>query len=77
MCIWASTARRGRIMVKDLEIEPSGNIWLVLNLDRSVQQEWAAGTLEHGIVVTASLAANLLAAEPARRAADLWGAAAY
>ena len=58
---WASTARRGQLMVKDLEIEPSGNIWLVLNLDRSVQQgSGAAGTLEHGIVVTASLAANLL-----------------
>lgn len=58
---WPSTARRGRMMVKDLEIEPSGNIWLVLNLDRRVQQgEGALGTLEHGIVVAASLAADLL-----------------
>jgi len=58
---WASTARRGRMMVKDLEIEPSGNIWLVLNLDRRVQQgEGPTDTLEQGIVVAASLAAELL-----------------
>lgn len=58
---WASTARRGRMMVKDLEIEPSGNIWLVMNLDASVQQgEGPSSTLEYGIVVTASLAAELL-----------------
>lgn len=58
---WASTARRGRIMVKDLEIEPSGNVWLVLDLDRRVQEgEGQYGTLEHGIVVAASLAADLL-----------------
>jgi uncharacterized protein (DUF58 family) len=58
---WASTARRGRMMVKDLEIEPSGNIWLVLDLEKRVQQgEGQTGTLEHGIVVAASLAAELL-----------------
>lgn len=58
---WASTARRGRMMVKDLEIEPSGNIWLVLDLDRRGQQgDGPTGTLEHGIVVAASMAAELL-----------------
>jgi hypothetical protein len=64
---WASTARRGRMMVKDLEIEPSGNIWLVLDLDRRVQLgEGAMGTLEHGIVVAASLAADLLSGRDQR-----------
>lgn len=58
---WASTARRGQMMVKDLEAEPSGNIWLVLDLDRKVQQgDGPMGTLEHGIMITASLAADLL-----------------
>jgi len=58
---WVSTARRGRMMVKDLEIEPSGNIWLVLDLDRAVQQgEGQSGTLEQGIVIAASMAAELL-----------------
>jgi uncharacterized protein (DUF58 family) len=64
---WASTARRGQMMVKDLEIEPSGNIWLVLDLDRRVQQGvGATGTLEHGIVVAASLAADLLSGRDQR-----------
>jgi uncharacterized protein (DUF58 family) len=49
------------MMVKDLEIEPSGNLWLVLDLEGGVQQgEGPQGTLEHGVVVTASLAAELL-----------------
>jgi hypothetical protein len=64
---WASTARRGRMMVKDLEIEPSGNLWLVLDLERRVQQgEGLAGTLEHGVTVTASLAAELLGGRDGR-----------
>ena len=68
---WPSTARRGRMMVKDLEIEPSGNIWLVLNLDQRVQQgEGPTDTLEQGIVVAASLAAELLGGRD-RRAVGL------
>ncbi|MCC6456501.1 MAG: DUF58 domain-containing protein [Caldilineaceae bacterium] len=64
---WASTARHGRMMVKELEIEPSGNIWLVLDLNRHVQRgEGPTGTLEHSIVVTASLAADLLSGRDQR-----------
>lgn len=64
---WISTARRGRMMVKDLEIEPGGNIWLVLDLEARAQQgEGAAGTLEQGIVVAASLAAELLSGRDQR-----------
>jgi uncharacterized protein (DUF58 family) len=64
---WASTARYGRMMVKELEIEPSGNIWLVLDLNRRVQKgEGPTGTLEHGIVVAASLAADLLSGRDQR-----------
>jgi uncharacterized protein (DUF58 family) len=64
---WVSTARRGQMMVKDLEIEPSGSIWLVLNLDKHVQQgEGPSGTLEQGIVVAASLAADLLSGRDQR-----------
>lgn len=64
---WVSTARRGRMMVKDLEIEPSGNIWLVLDLERAVQQgEGQSGTLEQEIVVAASMAAELLSGREQR-----------
>src|SRR5690606_32234651 len=58
---WASTARRGRMMVKDLEIEPAGNVWLALDLQARVHQDDGdASTLEQGVVVAASLAADLL-----------------
>jgi uncharacterized protein (DUF58 family) len=58
---WLSSARRGRMMVKDLEIEPSGSVWIVLDLDARVQEgEGQESTLEHGIVVAASLAAEVL-----------------
>jgi hypothetical protein len=64
---WVSTARRGRMMVKDLEIEPSGNIWLVLDLHEMVQGgEGNNSTLEQGIVVAASLAAELLSGREQR-----------
>lgn len=64
---WPSSARRGQMMVKELEAEPSGNIWLVLNLERKVQQgDGPSGTLEHGIVITGSLAADLLSGSETR-----------
>jgi uncharacterized protein (DUF58 family) len=64
---WVSTARRGRMMVKDLELEPSGNIWVVLDLCREMQQgEGVEGTLEQGVIVAASLAAELLSGRDQR-----------
>ena len=69
---WASTARRGRMMVKDLEIEPAGNVWIALDLDARVHQgEGDASTLEQGVVVAASLAAELLGGRD-QRAVGLW-----
>ena len=58
---WASTARRGRMMVKDLEIEASGDIWLVLDLNQTAQRgEGTTGTLEQAVMVAASLAVEWL-----------------
>jgi uncharacterized protein (DUF58 family) len=57
---WGSTARLGRLMVKELELEPSGNVWIVLDLNREVQQGTGqTGTLEQSVMVAASLAAQL------------------
>jgi uncharacterized protein (DUF58 family) len=68
---WGTTAHRGRLMVKDLEIEPSGDIWILLDLDRSRHSgSGPAGTLEFCVMVAASLAAELLAASE-RRAVGL------
>jgi uncharacterized protein (DUF58 family) len=68
---WGTTAHRGRLMVKDLELEPSGDIWIVLDLDRSQHSGTGpASTLEFCVMAAASLAAELLAASE-RRAVGL------
>ncbi len=68
---WRTTAHRGRLTVKELEIEPSGDVWIVLDLNREVHRGTGrAGTLEYAIIVAASLAAELLSGSE-RRAVGL------
>ncbi|MEZ4611518.1 MAG: DUF58 domain-containing protein [Caldilineaceae bacterium] len=33
---WPSSAHRGELIVKELELEPSGDVWIVLDLDAAV-----------------------------------------
>ncbi len=66
---WRSVARLGRWLVKEFDVEPSGDLWIVLDLDSSVQAgEGEESTLEYGVVLAASLLALTLAD---RRAAGL------
>ena len=68
---WRSTARRSRLMVKELEIEPSGDVWIVLDMNRAAHSGTGQqGTLEYSVIVAASLAARLLS-EGERRAVGL------
>jgi uncharacterized protein (DUF58 family) len=68
---WPSTARRGHFMVKEMEQEPSGDVWIVLDLQRAVHRgEGAIGTLEHCIILAASMAAEMVSGRE-RRAAGL------
>ena len=58
---WPSTAHRNRFMVTELDTEPGGEVWIVLNLDAALHQgDGETSTLEYGIVVAASLASQLL-----------------
>lgn len=58
---WPSTARHRALMVTELDAEHGGEVWIVLDLYREVQQgEGDEGTLEYAIVVAAGLAAQLL-----------------
>ena len=71
---WGSSARQRRLMVKDLEIEPSGDVWIVLDLNRQAHTlDGPHNTLEYGIIVAASLAAELLSGGE-RRAVGLLAA---
>ncbi|MCP4166298.1 MAG: DUF58 domain-containing protein [Chloroflexi bacterium] len=58
---WRKSAQQQDLMIKEFDLEPAGDLWLVLDLDASVQagvdQE---STLEYGIILTASLAASHL-----------------
>lgn len=58
---WPSTARQDRLMVREFELDPSADIWLVLDLHRDVQS--GAGpdsTEEYAVTATASLASHFL-----------------
>ncbi|MBC7224033.1 MAG: DUF58 domain-containing protein, partial [Anaerolineae bacterium] len=59
---WRSVARLDRWMVREYDVEPSGDLWVVLDLEAGVQVgEGEESTLEYGVVLAASLAALTLA----------------
>ena len=59
---WRQTAHHGEFMVKEFDLEPSGDLWIALDLDAAVQQgDGARSTLEYAITLTASLASEMLA----------------
>jgi uncharacterized protein (DUF58 family) len=58
---WATTARQGSLMVAEREEEPSGDLWIALDLNRASHQgEGPLSTQEHSVILAASLAADLL-----------------
>jgi uncharacterized protein (DUF58 family) len=58
---WPTSAHRGDLAVKEMELEPSGDVWIVLDLNRRAHSgQGAESTLEYAIIVAASLAAALL-----------------
>ncbi len=58
---WPSSAHRGELMVKEFDMELSGNLWIILDLDEETQVgSGEESTLEYGVVLAASLAAEFL-----------------
>ncbi|MFN8533218.1 MAG: DUF58 domain-containing protein [Dehalococcoidia bacterium] len=58
---WASTARTGRIMVKEFELDPSSEVWLVIDMQRDVQVgEGDNSTEETAITIAASIGRRLV-----------------
>lgn len=59
---WRKSAQLGHFMVKQFDLEPAGDLWILLDLDAAVQAgEGAESTTEYGVVLAASLAARHLA----------------
>jgi uncharacterized protein (DUF58 family) len=58
---WRSTARMDELMVKTFDLEPSGDLWIVLDLDAAVQAgEGDESTEEYAVVLAASLSNRTL-----------------
>jgi uncharacterized protein (DUF58 family) len=58
---WATTAHRDELMVKTFDLEPSGDLWIVLDLDAAVQAgDGEESTEEYGVILAASLADKTL-----------------
>ncbi len=58
---WRSTARHDALMVHEFDHEPSGDLWLVVDLDAGVQAgRDAEATQEYAVILAASLAARFL-----------------
>ena len=60
---WKSTARLGRLMVKTFEMDPTSNIWVILDLHEGVQAgDGDESTEEYGVRIATSLANHFLSA---------------
>ena len=63
---WRSTAHRDGLMAKTFDLEPSGDLWIVLDLDAAVQAgEGEESTEEYAVILAASLANRVLDANRA------------
>ncbi|MBI2955437.1 MAG: DUF58 domain-containing protein [Chloroflexi bacterium] len=58
---WLSTARHNRLMTKEFELDPTSDIWIVLDVERGVQAGIGnESTEEYGVTVAASIAKRFL-----------------
>jgi uncharacterized protein (DUF58 family) len=58
---WPTTARTTRMMVREFELDPTSDIWIVLDLDAEVHVGTGVeSTEEYAVTVAASLARHLL-----------------
>jgi uncharacterized protein (DUF58 family) len=58
---WRTTARLESLMVKTFDLEPSGDLWIVLDLDATVQAgQDEESTEEYGVILAASLSNRAL-----------------
>lgn len=59
---WPTSARHDGLYVKEFELEPSGNVWVVLDLDSRVQAgSGEESTEEYAVIFAASLVNAMLA----------------
>jgi uncharacterized protein (DUF58 family) len=58
---WRSTAHHETLMTKTFDLEPSGDLWIVLDMDAAVQAgQEEESTEEYGVILASSLADRVL-----------------
>jgi uncharacterized protein (DUF58 family) len=58
---WRKTARLDKLMVKTFDLEPSGDLWIILDMNAAVQAgEGEESTEEYGVILAASLSNQTL-----------------
>src|SRR6202011_6346134 len=58
---WPTTARTTRLMVREFELDPTADVWIVLDLDIDAQAgSGVESTEEYAVTAAASLARHLL-----------------
>src|SRR5437870_9949716 len=58
---WPTTARTARLMVREFELDPTADVWIVLDLDADVHTgSGLESTEEYAVTAAASLARHLL-----------------
>ncbi len=58
---WASSAKTGKLMVKEFELDPASEIWLMLDLHKEVQAgSGMESTEEYGVTIAASIGKRYL-----------------
>jgi uncharacterized protein (DUF58 family) len=58
---WPTTARTNRLMVREFELDPTADVWIVLDLNHDVHTgSGMESTEEYAVTVTASLASHLI-----------------
>ncbi len=56
---WPATAHHDALMVREFDREPSGDVWLIVDIDAAVQAgRGAEATQEYAVILAASLAAQ-------------------
>jgi uncharacterized protein (DUF58 family) len=56
---WPSTARHDQLVVREFDREPTGDVWLAVDLDAAIQAgQGAEATQEYAVIMAASLAAQ-------------------
>ncbi|MCB8961963.1 MAG: DUF58 domain-containing protein [Ardenticatenales bacterium] len=63
---WPSSARRQKLFVREFDLDASGDIWLLLDLEATAQLGLGSeSTVEYGVLLAASLAARAVRANRA------------